>query len=142
MRTCFLLSYKIKLYCKQRKSQFRRGRRNSIGQKIAVITDSPHRNGNTSALVSAFTKGAEQAGNSVTEFFINEMDIHGCKGCFGGNSARECPCVQKDDMTKLYPAIKKERCGCFCLTALLLTYERSEPLQTGFLLWKRAAKTC
>ena len=49
--------------------------------------------------------GAESSGNTVTEFFLNGMDIHGCKGCFGGHSSRECPCVQKDDMAQIYPAV-------------------------------------
>ena len=35
------------------------------------------------------------------------MDIHGCGGCFGGHSSRECPCVQKDDMDQIYPAVKE-----------------------------------
>lgn len=34
------------------------------------------------------------------------MDIHGCKGCFGGHSSRDCPCVQQDDMMQIYPAVK------------------------------------
>ncbi len=34
------------------------------------------------------------------------MNIHGCKGCFGGHSNGECPCVQQDDMNKIYPAVK------------------------------------
>ena len=34
-------------------------------------------------------------------------DIHGCKGCFGGHSGRACPCVQKDDMNQIYPAVKE-----------------------------------
>ena len=34
------------------------------------------------------------------------MDINGCKGCFGGDSSRECPCVQKDDMAEIYPAVR------------------------------------
>lgn len=49
----------------------------------------------------------ESAGNTVTEFFLNDLDIHGCRGCFGGHSSRECPCVQKDDMDQIYPAVKE-----------------------------------
>ncbi|MBD5545042.1 MAG: flavodoxin family protein [Lachnospiraceae bacterium] len=77
-----------------------------MGKKIVILNGSPRRNGNTSALVKAFTEGAESAGNTVTEFFLDSMDIHGCKGCFGGHSSRECPCVQKDDMAQIYPAVK------------------------------------
>jgi len=78
-----------------------------MNQKIVILNGSPRRKGNTSALVKAFTEGVESAGNTVTEFFLNEMNIHGCKGCFGGHSSRECPCVQKDDMDRIYPAVKE-----------------------------------
>nr|WP_300307963.1 flavodoxin family protein [uncultured Anaerostipes sp.] len=78
-----------------------------MNQKIVILNGSPRRKGNTSALVKAFTEGAESAGNTVTEFFLDEMNIHGCKGCFDGHSSRECPCVQKDDMDRIYPAVKE-----------------------------------
>ena len=60
----------------------------------------------TAALVAAFTQGAEAAGHQVTTFFLEELDLHGCRGCFGGHSSQPCPCVQKDDMAKIYPAVK------------------------------------
>lgn len=77
-----------------------------MAKKIVVLNGSPRQKGNTSMLVKAFTEGAESAGHTVTEFFLGSMDIHGCKGCFGGHSSKECPCVQHDDMNKIYPAIK------------------------------------
>ena len=73
---------------------------------IVILNGSPRRNGNTSALVKSFAEGAESVGNTVTEFFLDSMNIHGCKGCFGGHSSQECPCVQKDDMAQIYPAVK------------------------------------
>ena len=72
-----------------------------------VLNGSPRKKGNTSALAREFTRGAEEAGHTVTEFFLDGMDIHGCKGCFGGHSGRDCPCVQKDDMGKIYPAVRE-----------------------------------
>ena len=77
-----------------------------MAQKIVILNGSPRKNGNTSALVKAFTEGAESAGHSVTAFFLDGMDIHGCKGCFGGHSGQECPCVQRDDMAQIYPAVR------------------------------------
>ena len=77
-----------------------------MSKNIVILNGSPRKSGNTSASVKAFTQGAEEAGNTVTEFFLDGMDIHGCKGCFGGDNSRECPCVQKDDMAKIYPAVK------------------------------------
>ena len=78
-----------------------------MGKKIVILNGSPRKRGNTAALVQSFTRGAEAAGNTVTTFFLDGMDIHGCKGCFGGHSGRECPCVQRDDMDKIYPAVKE-----------------------------------
>lgn len=77
-----------------------------MGKKIVILNGSPRKNGNTAALVKAFTEGAESAGHTVAEFFLDGMRIHGCKGCFGGHSSRECPCVQKDDMAQIYPVVK------------------------------------
>ncbi len=78
-----------------------------MAKKIVILNGSPRKNGNTSALVKAFTEGAESEGHTVTEFFLGGMDIHGCKGCFGGHSSRECPCVQHDDMDRIYPVVKE-----------------------------------
>ena len=77
----------------------------SMGKNIVVLNGSPRSKGNTSALVREFTRGAEEAGHTVTEFFLDGMDIHGCKGCFGGHSGRDCPCVQRDDMQEVYPLL-------------------------------------
>ena len=77
-----------------------------MAKKIVILNGSPRARGNTSELVKAFTEGAESAGNEVVSFLLDKMDIHGCKGCFGGHSSRECPCVQKDGMKEIYPAVK------------------------------------
>ena len=78
-----------------------------MSRKIVILNGSPRKKGNTSGLVRAFAEGAEGAGNTVTEFFLDEMDIHGCKGCFGGGRDPASPCVQKDDMDKIYPAYRE-----------------------------------
>lgn len=78
-----------------------------MGKNIVILNGSPRRAGNTAALVTAFTQGAQEAGHSVTTFFLGDMDIHGCRGCFGGHSSRSCPCVQQDDMDGIYPAVRK-----------------------------------
>lgn len=78
-----------------------------MSKKIIILNGSPRKTGNTSALVSAFIEGAEKKGHIVSEFFLDEMNIHGCKGCFGGGKNPESPCVQKDDMDKIYPVYKE-----------------------------------
>ena len=100
-----------------------------MGKKIVILNGSPRRNGNTSALVKSFTQGAQQAGNTVTEFFLDKMEIHGCKGCFGGHSSRECPCVQKDGMAQIYPAVKD--CEVIVLATPLYYWNMSGQIRTA-----------
>lgn len=78
-----------------------------MSKKIIILNGSPRIKGNTSALTAEFIKGAESAGHTVTEFFLGSMNINGCKGCFCGGKNPESPCVQKDDMEKIYPAYKE-----------------------------------
>ena len=75
-----------------------------MAKKIIILNGSPRKNGNTSALTAQFKKGAEAAGNQVTEFHLGSMKIGGCLGCWHGGKDAECPCVQKDDMAEIYPA--------------------------------------
>lgn len=78
-----------------------------MSKKIVILNGSPRVKGNTSALTAAFTKGAESAGHTVTEFLLGSMNINGCKGCFCGGKKTDSPCVQKDDMEKIYPVYKE-----------------------------------
>lgn len=49
--------------------------------KITVITGSPRKNGNTSAMVDAFIKAAEEKGHEVVRFDAAMMKIGGCHAC-------------------------------------------------------------
>lgn len=100
-----------------------------MGKNIVILNGSPRKKGNTSALVQAFREGAESSGNTVTEFFLGGMDIHGCKGCFGGHSSKKCPCVQKDDMAQIYPAVKE--CDVVVLASPLYYWNMSGQLRTA-----------
>lgn len=74
-----------------------------MSKKIVVLNGSPRPNGNTSALVESFAKGAREAGHEVLRFDIQSMNIGGCLGCCKGGQDKNSPCVQKDDMLKIYP---------------------------------------
>lgn len=100
-----------------------------MNKKIVILNGSPRKTGNTTALTAEFIRGAEKAGNTVTEFFLDTMDIHGCKGCFGGHSNMECPCVQKDDMSKIYPAIKE--CDVIVFATPLYYWNMSGQIRTA-----------
>ncbi len=78
-----------------------------MGKKIIILNGSPRKNGNTSALTAQFKRGAEEAGNEVTEFFLPQMKINGCMGCWQGGKDSEHPCSQRDDMEKIYPKYKE-----------------------------------
>ena len=97
-----------------------------MSKKIIVLNGSSRKNGNTSALV----RGAEQAGNTVTVFDLSNMQINGCKGCFGGGKNPDSPCVQKDDMEKIYPAYKEA--DVLVLASPLYYWTISGQLKTAF----------
>lgn len=75
-----------------------------MSKNIVILNGSPRPKGNTSALIDAFSQGARAAGHMVTRFDLGKMDIHPCRGCFGGGKNPQSPCVQKDDMDLIYPA--------------------------------------
>lgn len=72
-------------------------------KSIIILNGSPRRSGNTAALTAQFKRGAEEAGNTVTEFQLSRMKINGYLGCWRGGKDPEHPCVQHDDMEKIYP---------------------------------------
>ena len=66
-----------------------------MSKRILILNGSPRLNGNTAALIREFTRGAEAGGNTVSRFDLDRMAIHGYS-----------PCVQKDDMEKIYPVYR------------------------------------
>ncbi len=78
-----------------------------MGKKIIILNGSPRMNGNTSALTAEFKRGAQEAGNEVQEFFLSNMNINGCLGCWQGGKDTELPCSQRDDMDTIYPVYKE-----------------------------------
>lgn len=77
-----------------------------MSRHILVIKGSPRKNGNTSAMADAFARGAQESGNTVTEFVLRDKNIGDCLGC-GACQGNGGVCVQKDDMTEIYDAMKK-----------------------------------
>lgn len=76
-------------------------------KKICILNGSPRMSGNTKALIESFTKGAEAAGHEVVCFDLQKMNIKGCLGCCMGGKNADSPCVQKDDMQKIYPVYRE-----------------------------------
>lgn len=71
--------------------------------KILLLTGSPRKNGNSSAMADAFTAGAEGAGHEVVRFDVASMNIAGCQGCEYCHSQGDGMCIQQDDMQQIYP---------------------------------------
>lgn len=101
-----------------------------MSKKILILNGSPRPNGNTSALVGAFTAGAQSAGHTVTTFFLDQMNIHGCKGCWQGGKDPNHPCVQRDDMEKIYPIYREA--DVVVLASPLYYWNLSGQLRTAF----------
>ncbi len=101
-----------------------------MSKKIVILNGSPRAGGNTSALVKAFTEGAESAGHTVTCFHLHSMNIHPCLGCCCGGRNPDSPCVQKDDMEKIYPAYKEA--DLVVLASPLYYWTISGQLKTAF----------
>ncbi len=73
---------------------------------IVVLQASPNKNGNTATLASKLLEGLTQAGEqTVQQFWLNELDIKPCQGCF--KCARTSRCVTQDDMQPIYPALEQ-----------------------------------
>ncbi len=49
-------------------------------KKIVILNGSPAVKENTSALVKSVYQMARRASATVTEFLLDNMSIHGCKG--------------------------------------------------------------
>ena len=74
--------------------------------KITVLNGSPRVNGHTAALVEHFKKGAEDSGHEVEVLQVGTMKINGCIGCEYCHNTGNGECVIKDDMQKVYSALK------------------------------------
>lgn len=77
-----------------------------MSKQVLIVKGSPRKNGNTSAMADAFAKGARENGNIITEVVLKGKTIGDCMGC-GVCQANGGICVQKDDMTEIYEAMKK-----------------------------------
>ena len=73
--------------------------------RILVLNGSPHSNGATADMVSAFEEGAKETGHEVITFAVARMYVKGCLGCEYCREKEKGVCVQKDDMQAIYPEI-------------------------------------
>jgi len=70
--------------------------------KIVVINSSPKGTAsNTNIMVSAFLKGAQEAGAETVNIFLSEKEVKYCKGCLSCWIHTPGQCVIKDDMAEI-----------------------------------------
>jgi len=72
---------------------------------LTLLLGSPRAGGNTEALADALARGAREKGMEIRKTRLAAMNLEGCRDC------RMCwssngPCVQKDDMDKVYADIE------------------------------------
>lgn len=75
-----------------------------MSRKVVVITGSPRRNGNSTAMAEAFIREAEKKGHKVTRFdaaFMKLGGCHACESCFKSGKA----CTFDDDFNTIAPAL-------------------------------------
>lgn len=70
-----------------------------MSKKVLVLSASFRKHGNSDILCDQFIKGAQEAGNEVEKIFVNDKQIHFCRGCGVCNTTHKC--IQKDDMAEI-----------------------------------------
>lgn len=77
--------------------------------KILVLNGSPRHDGNTAAMVNAFTEGARESGHEVNVIDVCQKKIGGCLACEYCHTKGNGTCIQKDDMQNVYPLLKEAK---------------------------------
>jgi len=75
--------------------------------KVVAFVGSPRKRGNSDVLADTFLEGAAAAGASVEKFFLADLTINQCKGCFRNCMTKpgmRCA-VFRDDMDRLLEQI-------------------------------------
>lgn len=75
-----------------------------MSKNILILNGAARKSGSTVKLTQAFSDGACGAGHQVQEFYLDNMNIHSCKGCLRAGRDSKSPCTQKDDMEQIYSA--------------------------------------
>ncbi|MCL2766072.1 MAG: flavodoxin family protein [Peptococcaceae bacterium] len=78
-----------------------------MSKNILVINSSPRANGNTEILCDAFIEGAQESGHQANKINLRELKIGVCLGCYKCFAKKGEPCVQKDDMDKIYTSLNE-----------------------------------
>ncbi|RMF94831.1 MAG: flavodoxin family protein [Candidatus Schekmanbacteria bacterium] len=73
--------------------------------KVLGFCGSPRKGGNSDVMTDTFLKGAESVGAEIKKFFLAELDIRQCQGCFRNcmlGPENRCK-IHRDDMDIIIP---------------------------------------
>lgn len=105
--------------------------------RILVLNGSSRPRGFTQRMIDSFCAGARGAGNTVEVLDLRELDIHCCVGCLHGGADPAHPCMQRDDMARVYAAYRA--CDVVVLATPLFFWSYSGLLKNAFdRLWALA----
>ena len=76
--------------------------------KVLGISGSPHRHGNTEALLDSFLDGAHSKGATVEKVVLKTLQYSPCRGCNACHKTGEC--IVNDDAVILYDKILASDC--------------------------------
>ena len=77
-----------------------------MSKRIVVLTGSPRRNSNSTAMATAFIKAAGEKGHRVKRFDVAEMSIGGCRACEDCFKTGKA-CSVDDDFNGMAPDIEE-----------------------------------
>ena len=70
--------------------------------KVLAFNTSPRKQqGTTDIILDYFLNGASEAGATVKKYYVTELDIQGCIGCFKCWTETPGRCIYRDDMDKI-----------------------------------------
>ena len=96
---------------------------------ILVLNGSPRPNGNTVAMVNAFSEGATESGHTVNIVSLYSKKVGGCLGCECCHNKEYGVCIQKDDMQEIYKLL--EDAEVLILASPMYFHNITAPLQAA-----------
>lgn len=70
-----------------------------MSKKVLILSSSPRKKGNSSALCDRWMEGAAEAHHQVEKIVLADLQINYCTGCYA--CRKNGKCAQKDDMAPL-----------------------------------------
>ncbi|MDD3520462.1 MAG: flavodoxin family protein [Actinomycetota bacterium] len=74
---------------------------------VLIVNGSPRKNGNCHYLIESLIKGIKENDGTFERINLQELKIFPCDGCGSCHMVTSEGCVKNDDMTDLYPKIKR-----------------------------------